>query len=430
MARKRSRTKAARTQTKQPKSTKKIERRVQQVEDKMLKLKLGPVSKIGAAAGGYMFGPLGAAVGKYLGAGIGAIVGTGDYQMSPFPSTYNVLTNSKQIPQFASGRNSNVICHREYLGDVTGSVSFSSTSYSLNPGIGSTFPWLCNVAENFEEYRIHGMIFEFRSTSSEYNTTNPSLGAVVMATQYNANSSAFTSKQQMENYEFAVSCKPSVSMVHGIECARAQSVVDELYVRTGSVGTQDLRLYDLGTFNIATVGMASAYTVGELWVSYCVELLKPRIPGSIGGTPYGFHLFQTGLASGASTQLGTASAVSVGNMNQSVSSGVLTFSGFPGMKVLLTYWAYAGTSITAPTVTRGTGLNALTYLGSNSAADQNTNSFTGSTSTTVAYVAAYQFAVSNVGWTSVTLTFTNQTIVGTASADIFVTELDTSLITG
>jgi hypothetical protein len=135
-----------------------------------------PFANLGAMAGGAlggMFGQagLGAGVGKWLGSGIGSIVGSGDYQQMGSSPKYNVITNGSQIPQFSSLRQTNVVCHREYLGDIQGTAGFNNTAYPLNPGMSQTFPWLSTVAENFQEYRIHGLVFEFRSLITDFVTS-------------------------------------------------------------------------------------------------------------------------------------------------------------------------------------------------------------------------------------------------------------------
>jgi len=136
------------------------------------------------------------------------------------------------------------------------------------------------VAENYEQYRVHGMVFQFKSNSADaLNSVNTALGTVVMATQYNMLNPVFTNKQQMENYEFGCSCRPSSDLIHPIECDPKQTTCNGLFsIRLGGVGGGDPRLYDLGRFSIATVGMqAPNVNLGELWVTYQVELLKPRL---------------------------------------------------------------------------------------------------------------------------------------------------------
>lgn len=96
----------------------------------------------------------------------------------------------------------------------------------------------------------------------------------------------FGSKVQMENYENSVSCKPSVNMTHYVECARKDTPIDVPYIRGGAVPAgADPRLYDIGRFQIAASGQqTSGGQLGELWVSYEIELLKPRILPGTGGS--------------------------------------------------------------------------------------------------------------------------------------------------
>jgi len=201
----------------------------------------------------------------------------------------SLMIGGMTVPQITnSAQNGAVILrHREYLGDVNATTPFTITSYNINSGLLQTFPWLSQVAANFEQYRFRGLLFEFKSLSSDAvlsSATSSALGAIVMATQYDVLDPVFTDKFNMENYEFANSCKPSSSMIHPVECAKSQTTISELYVRDGAVpANADQRLYDLGRFSIATVGMqASSGVAGELWVTYEVELFKPKLINALG----------------------------------------------------------------------------------------------------------------------------------------------------
>jgi hypothetical protein len=233
-------------------------------------------------------GNIGGRVGKYLGekvAGLfSTLTGVGDYSINS-----NSLTSGTPVPSFRNNKRCTIVSHREYLGDiVTGALvgsysTFNIQSFVLNPGLVTSFPWLSDVASNFSQYRFHGMVFEFKSTcGSAVSATNNALGTVIMATDYNANNVTFVSKQQMEDYEFADSCKPSDSFLHPIECAPAEQASPLYYVRSGPLLVGDYRLSDLGIFQIATQGMQAAnINIGELWVTYEIELYKPLIPISL-----------------------------------------------------------------------------------------------------------------------------------------------------
>lgn len=299
---------------------------------------------LGSAVGGlFGGGETGGRIGKWLGSSIGSIFGSGDYITSGSP-TYNILSNDA-VPQFSTGKFQNMVCHREYIGDVVGSTGFNNNVYPINPGIGSTFPWLNTIAAQYEEYKLHGMVVEFKTTSSDYNAASPALGVVMLATQYNVNSPAFITKIAMENYEYAVSVKPSQSVLHAIECKQSLTPDYEKYVRTGDVADQDLRLYDFGTLNVATQGMSSAYTVGELWISYCVELIKPKITGV--ALPTTAHICRTGVVAG--TPMGTTTVKQSGNLLPTLTATTFTFDALKDFKYLCVLTYYNATAFAVPT---------------------------------------------------------------------------------
>ena len=240
-------------------------------------------STIGSTVGGFMGGAPGATLGGAIGKGahqlFKAITGFGDYTVE-----HNTLmTGGMSPPQIinASKAGSFIVRHREYIGDINATIDFTVQGFPINPGLLDSFPWLGSVAPSFEEYKLRGLIYEFKSLSSDAvlsASTSSALGAVVMATDYNVLGNLFPNKMQMENYEFANSAKPSCSFLHPVECKKALNPISTMYVRSGAVPPNaDQRLYDLGLFQIATVGMQAASGVcGELWCTYEVELIKPR----------------------------------------------------------------------------------------------------------------------------------------------------------
>lgn len=209
--------------------------------------------------------------------GLNLITGSGDYKVSS-----NTLMRDS-VPQFGKGKRSTRIRHREYITDVVSgdAGSFNIQVFTINPGLSGTFPWLASVGNQYEEYKIRGMIFEFKTMSADaLNSTNTALGQVIMATQYNVLSQPFINKQQMENYEFAGSTKPSMSLIHPVECEPHETPLTELFIRANNQSTtgSDARIYDFGKFYIATNGLQAAnVNLGELWVSYDIEFFKPKL---------------------------------------------------------------------------------------------------------------------------------------------------------
>nr|QKV51298.1 putative capsid protein [Crucivirus sp.] len=222
---------------------------------------------------------------------IAKIAGSGDYAISDgvHAIEHNSIinpTHSDNIPTFSSSGNVFRICHREYIGDLYSSTDFVNTTYTINPANSACFPWLSQIVTgNFQEYRFNGLVFEYKTGSSDaLNSTNTALGYVVMSSQYNTLSQPFTTKQSAENTEFAVSTKPSRSMLHAIECKGNPN--QPLYVQLEGgqqLSAGDARLYNLATLNVITTGMQQANTnLGELWVSYDILLYRPILQNSLG----------------------------------------------------------------------------------------------------------------------------------------------------
>lgn len=225
-------------------------------------------------------GSFGSKLGGFLGDAaqrmLSHITGFGDYTVSQ-NSLYSGSVDSSGPPAFAGGRGQTRIVHREYIGDVLSVGSAFSINYYLdiNPSNQLAFPWLSTIANNYETFKFHGLIFEYKTTSATaVASTNTALGVVVMATQYNIDDPVFTSKVQMEQFQFAVSTVPSNSMIHPVECKPQSGVTENLYVYTG--GTGDLRFTQAGVFTLATAGQQAAANIGELWVSYDICLSMPR----------------------------------------------------------------------------------------------------------------------------------------------------------
>jgi hypothetical protein len=243
-----------------------------------------PMVKSALENGGGMIGSLtnipGASdIGKKLGSRISKLVGSGDYSASDPPAYNSLFPRSRDFPSFGSTSGSTRIKHREYISDIfTGSTAgtFNNLSLPVNPGLTFVFPYLSQIAANYEKYKFHGLVFEYIATTSPYNSSS-AMGSVILSTQFNSSVTPYTNKAQMENSENAISDRFDKSIVFGIECA--QQATNEYYCRSG-VTVQPIQLTDLCQFQIATQP-ASTFptnsTIGELWVTYDIEFLGPRI---------------------------------------------------------------------------------------------------------------------------------------------------------
>lgn len=250
---------------------------------------MNPDDSYGRQWGGYLGSRLGEVVGGAAqGLATTYITGMGEYKVKA-----NALHPGLLPPVYNKNSHGGLVVRgEEYLGDVISSATpgaFSVEGFKINPGIKATFPKLAQTASDYEEYVVEGMFFEFRSMTG-ISATNPSLGTIVMAANYNSAAPNFTSKVPMEEYDGAVSQIVSKSVTFFLECDRAQTLMDMLLTRTNAVPTgQDPRFFDIANFQVASVGVPIAsQNLGELWVSYQVALLKPRLYTSIGNNSYGY----------------------------------------------------------------------------------------------------------------------------------------------
>lgn len=245
---------------------------------------------LGSAAGGYLSGGApnamvaGAGLGGFAGDKFAQAVGFGDYHIKK-NSLMNGMAPMKmgqQVAAFGNMSSATIVKHREYIREIkipTVPGDFVNTLLPLNPGLRSVFPWLSNIAAQYQEYQWIGCIFEFRSLTSD-SAAVLQLGSVIMASNYDTAEPLYVDKRHMENSQFAVSAKPSKGMIHPIECDPSVTFVPIKYVRTGGLapGT-DSRLYDHCNVQVATEGLpvGSTGSIGELWVSYEVALYKPNL---------------------------------------------------------------------------------------------------------------------------------------------------------
>ena len=160
-------------------------------------------------SGGEMLaGPLGAFAGKK----IAELVGFGEYRIKK----NSLVLSEGNSPAYMHQSNSNaVIRHREYIQDIVSSATpnaFQNQVFAIQPGLNGSFPWLSALAQQYEQYRIKGMVYEFKSLYADAiasSAANATIGYVIMGTNYNAVYPPFINKQQMDNTDYTTSAKPS-----------------------------------------------------------------------------------------------------------------------------------------------------------------------------------------------------------------------------
>ncbi len=399
---------------------------------KTKKSKKTPFADVGEILGGAigsMFNMNLSGAGKWLGSGIGSIFGSGDYTVMGVPPKQNVLFNTAQVPKFSTSHSTNVIAHREYVRDIYGTTNFSNLNFAINPSNTTLFPWLSNLAGNYQQYKFHGLIFEFKPLITDF-VTSGAPGVIVMATNYDINDPAYVSKQAMENSEFAVSVKPTLAMIHGVECASDETILPIKYVRDPS-SSLDKSFYDLGLFQIATQGNPSGQLIGELWVSYLVEFYKPVLGTSVSSGVDQLHMARTNCT--AAAPLGLIQLEVEGSIVATASSTVITITNLvPGAYYQIeVFWSGAATAgaWTRPgiTYTNLTSANMFVFGGGGPYSGiMCPNSLVGVAQGS--YTEVVQASTTSVP--NYLITFNGAGVLpgATCSVDIFITQVDASFI--
>lgn len=266
--------------------------------------------------------------------------GNGSYDIS---ANNLVAGGGLSVPTFATHSDetgSLVIKHEEYVKDIYGvpwsggSVvePFVNDAIGLNPGLSSSFPWLSQIAANYEEYEFLQLMFCFKTrVGDNLTTTDGQVGTLLMFTDYNATDQKRRTKQDMLQAYGTSTAKISDSdILHGIECDPSKIKGDaHKFVRTGGI-TQDLHDFDWGLFQVAvdnTPEVLSNKVVGELYVSYTVRLSKPRLFSQLGLSINQDQFLVNHIASGnpnptiSTAILGTGVSNSIGCVLATTASG-------------------------------------------------------------------------------------------------------------
>jgi len=174
-------------------------------------------------------------------------------------------------------------------------------------------------------------MFQYKPLFSENAGSAANLGKVIFCTQYDPDASDFITSIQMENYDYANSCKPADGLVHGVETDTSKQPLIQQYIRTGTT-TRDKVFTDIGFLNVATegipLGSATSIIIGELWVTYRVKLSRAALYNSLLGYAIATDVLK-GTTSAAALSTGTTftkSTNAIGLTVTNVSSTAVTVS--------------------------------------------------------------------------------------------------------
>lgn len=388
----------------------------------------GPYATVGRDIGSLLgFSDLG----DRVGGAIGRLFGKGDYKLesNSLVSLYGQpAAGPPPLTTFKDGRRGVRVCEREYIGDIFsgtvsgGSTPFTNASYAIQPANSATFPWLSTIASQFDQWEPHGIVFEFRSTSSQYNGSTQALGVVCLATDYDSLDSSYATKQEMENSDYAMSIKASDCAIHGVECSLKERPTSVLYTRSAAAPTSsDKRMYDLGNFQIATQGMsATSVNLGELWVSYDITLYKKQI-----NTDFGRYHSIAGEATTAvstSNYFGTSRSALYSDQPVAIGTDSILFPPTPGVYRIVIDWIGTAVVGVLPTITPQGAVLDTTFAFYNGGTGAGAGTTTLTTWTTI--------RINSTGLTAGTagIILSGGTLPGTSNVRFFVSKIADSEI--
>lgn len=172
-------------------------------------------------------------------------------------------------------RGPTLIKEREFLMDVVvEDGQYFVEDFTIQPGM--LFPWGSEVAKQYEEYKVVSMQFEYVPIVSAFATAGTQ-GRVLLCANYDALEGAPPDMRAAQAMQPHVPGMASTPITLSLDPRRLTPVTK--FIRFNPV-SGDLKTYDAGTFFVAVDGFVAPTLpekIGEIHVSYSVELFNPRI---------------------------------------------------------------------------------------------------------------------------------------------------------
>lgn len=272
-------------------------------------------------------------------------------------------------PTFRSAGSALVISHCEYSIPVYGSVAFTTTPSSINPGNINLFPWLSTIASRFESYVFEALEFMYAPACSSATS-----GSVYIGVDYNTSDAPPSSIYQFSSYEGFVNTS---SFIPRIFSASQQNLSKRktYFVTAGVISGNDTSLSDTGNLFVATEDQGGVAKIGSLYVRYRVRFTTPEMETATGSNARSSRYTGTSNAAvlGTKTQIVAGQTSSMPTVGRSpfiavatgTTASVVTFTALYNWTGYLTI-AMDGTGLTAQNVTGTTATIAGLGQGFNS----------------------------------------------------------------
>jgi hypothetical protein len=326
------------------------------------------------------------------------------------------------------------------LATTTTAFSIIQSLY-LNPGNSTLFPVFSQIASTYEEFVCHKMRFWYRGEEYTASGNQVTAGLIIYATNMDPDDAAFTSTNQMENYEGSVSGPPfSGHFVHDVLEARTKRgkskmggglALNQYFVYSSAnqeaPSGQPGKFYDLGLFQIASVGTQTASPAGELWVEHEWTMIRRKQETPIGQQLLQAHIAESPAASAAasgSAFLGTTGGVARSGSTLPIVCGKATFT-LPVAGTFLVSALFDGSPTAGAVFTPGSNIVAQQLWADNAS----TNASVLQTGSYASNTEVYLVTAPGTGAAN-TVTISSLTSFASGTADIFISQLSSGLQLG
>jgi hypothetical protein len=213
-------------------------------------------------------------------------------------------TSAGSKPGFAK----QTITNDELITNVRGSDVFRANSLYVNPGLPASFPWLSQIAKQYEKYQFKTLYYMYKPTVSGYATAGQT-GKVMLSLDYDASDNPPASKVQVMD-TWPHSDKMPYEVIRLVPSLPAMHQNGPKFIRTAAPPAgSDIKTYDAGLLSYSTEGTGVLDAlVGELHVFYVVDLMVPVLE-STAVAPKNFNVSTYGMTSPQSTPDDTTTPV-------------------------------------------------------------------------------------------------------------------------
>ena len=193
-------------------------------------------------------------------------VGRGGFGAVGIASNNVTRRNTSRKPKFVQSTGGIKIQHKEFITEIAGSTTYSTTKLELAPTVTATYPWLHKLAHNFGKYK-------FSKLSVHYTNISASTERGRVGVTYSNDPTDAAPGSKVEASMYTSSTENSVWHPFNVGITQVGGWHET------EVGA-DLRHATPGVVYISTSNCADTSIVGEVYISYEIEFKDPVAHGT------------------------------------------------------------------------------------------------------------------------------------------------------